>query len=126
MIYIDIEIIAILWVRPDVSKICNDDVSWDGNVLGLTYELKGDTAKTSRNKEELDPKQLLPLLSDPKRFVAAHILLCEKLSRSGETSSKSYSGLRVKLLEGGKVEYDDNDRLRLLKYWKQRIEQSQE
>jgi len=104
----------------------NEDISWEGTFFGLFPKFsKRLQPFLGLDKREAASK-LVPMLDDPKRFVAAHVLLSVYFNRplQSEDSSRYYHRLRVTLHGDGTVTYYPGQRAQLKAYWKQLISET--
>jgi hypothetical protein len=97
------------------EKLSNADVRWEGTALGLAPELTGEAARVVQLGDQALPG-LLEALSDPDRFVVAHVALTELLGVEYE-SFPTWNGLEVSLEADGTVRIDPAQRPALAQRW---------
>ncbi len=59
----------------DVASMTNDDIHWDGSYFGLWPEAVTDRAKRIQAAGKTAIPLLRDTLRDPRKYVAAHVLL---------------------------------------------------
>jgi hypothetical protein len=104
--------------RPDIPT--NDAVKWQGNRFGLSPELADEAARLLTRGESILPS-LLESLSDPRRFVTAHVLLTRITELPYETFP-TWNGLQVTIEANGDVTIDSTQRERLLAQWRRHFQ----
>ena len=93
----------------------NDAVRWNGNRFGLLPTLSEEAERAALAGEEVIPA-LLHALSDPERFVTAHVLLTD-ISRVSHETFPTWNGLEVSLRPDGETEIQSGQRRRLARRW---------
>ncbi len=100
-------------------RISNADVAWDGTYFGLFPSLHGASLKVSPEDISAVPA-LVDALSDPQRFVAAHVLLTQICGGEYALSAAAWSGLSVRLLSDGRAEISEQQIPKLQQLWSSR------
>jgi hypothetical protein len=115
--------------RPEWLNVSNADVTWDGNPVGVVPWLNenaercASTLSTSRNDGTHDAKvnQVMELLSDPRRFVVAHVILTMDSRDRFAVTSRTWNGLEVLLGDADdEIRIDPSQRWRIQAEWKKR------
>lgn len=99
-----------------IIQLSNSDVKWDGNRFGLMPILTGTAAQQLLDAGDEAVPGLLEALSDPDKFVAAHVILT-KLSGVEYTALPDWNGLSVNLAADGTVTIDPAQRPALIGRW---------
>lgn len=104
-------------VREAMALVSNEDISWNGNIVGIYPEIKGGSALgvLARGDEVTD--ELLSLLTHRDRFVAAHVLLWHIHPVDGVELGKDWNGLSIDFSRNGKVYYDSADISHIYEFW---------
>jgi hypothetical protein len=102
-------------MQQSILELSNNQVSWEGSPIGLAPTLTGDAAQKLAEKREAIPA-LVAALSDPDRFVAAHVLLT-RLSGVEHSAFPAWNGLAVDLRADGTVDIDPAQRFTLARRW---------
>ena len=89
-----------------VIEMSNDDIEWDGNWLGLWPSLSQRANSIADHGEAAIP-YLREALKDPRRYVAAHVLLSQLSKEPFCFSASRYNTLRVTLWADGRTEIPD-------------------
>jgi hypothetical protein len=87
-------------------EISNDELTWDGNIIGLQPTLTGRALRIARGEEQRDPMELVALLRDKQRFAVAHVVLVAQIHGLGSWGTSQWYGLPVSLYGDGTVVYD--------------------
>lgn len=95
----------------------NAQVEWDGNSAGYWPILESPEADGLLARGEAAVPELLTLLNDPERFVAAHVVLT-KLSGVRYRSFPDWNGLEVNLGADGQTRIDPRQRVTLAERWR--------
>jgi hypothetical protein len=103
-------------MQKSIRELSNDQVVWEGNPIGLAPTLTGEAAQKLAAKRDQAIPALLATLSDPDRFVAAHILLT-RFSRVEHSAFPKWNGLAVELHANGRVVIDPAQRFTLARRW---------
>jgi hypothetical protein len=104
-----------------LAAIHNQDIEWDGTVIGLLPHTRGASSLVSTYcLGEIAP-DLVAALDDPERFAAAHLLLGHKWVLGATLSADGYDELRVSLDGDGHTTIDPGQRPRLKKLWSERL-----
>jgi hypothetical protein len=96
--------------------LSNDDVHGEGTLLGLAPALTGEARRLLERGEGVLPV-LIEALSDPGRFVAAHVALTE-ISGVEHDTFPAWNGLAVALQTGGSVSIDPAQQPLLIERWR--------
>lgn len=83
-----------------IECISNADVVWEADFAGLAPTVTGGEARRILEADESPIADLLPALSDPEKFVAAHVLLT-RLTRVDYESFPTWNGLAVDIAADG-------------------------
>ncbi len=100
-----------------IDQLSNTDVHWDGTRFGLTPTLTGAAANRPLNMGDEAVPELLEALSDPDKFVAAHVILTQ-LSGVQYQSFPAWNGLEVVLAADGTVSINPAQRPTLVQRWR--------
>lgn len=104
-------------MNREIGELRNGDVEWHGTTLGFHAALATDRAeRLSRAEAEVIP-ELIKALSDPNKFVAAHVLLTS-VTRLEYSTFPSWNGLQVDIKADGQVIIDPEQRHQLARRWK--------
>lgn len=108
-------------LRQRCVGISNGGIRWDGNDIGVWPWIEGANEQWVLNTP-LDPKPLLlDALEDPKRWVAAHVLLTKRWSletgQSYKCGAEAYNDLRVSLFADGSVTIEASEQAKIRKKW---------
>lgn len=98
------------------AKLSNADVRWDGTLSGLTPTLTGEAATQLLQLGDQAVPELLEALSDPDKFVAAHVILT-RLSGVQYQAFPAWNGLEVVLAADGTVSIDPAQQPVLIERW---------
>jgi hypothetical protein len=96
--------------------LSNDDVRWAGTLFGLSPRLTGEAAALLEMGEGALPA-LIEALSDPRRYVGAHVALTG-LSGVEHESFPTWNGLAVVLAADGSLSIDPAQRPVLIERWR--------
>jgi hypothetical protein len=99
-----------------VEEITNTDVKWNGNYVGLSPILTNDAAKRLIELGEQAIPSVLVALSDPDKFVTAHVILTQ-VSKVEYQAFPAWNGLVVDVAADGSVNIDPDQRLDLVRRW---------
>ncbi|WP_394825662.1 hypothetical protein [Pendulispora albinea] len=102
-------------MERSVRALSNHHVIWDGNSFGLTPTLTAEAAKSLSEWGDALPA-LVAALSDPDRFVAAHVLLTQ-LSGVEHGTFPLWNGLAVELRADGTTVIHPEQRFELARRW---------
>ena len=100
-------------------RISNTDVTWDGTYFGLFPDLHGASLEVSPEDISAVPA-LLDALSDPQRFVAAHVLLTKICGGEYSLSATNWNDLSVRLFADGRSEISAQQIPKLQQLWSSR------
>jgi hypothetical protein len=103
-------------MQQSIRALSNDQVAWEGGPSGLAPTLIGEAAEKLAEKRDQAIPALVAALSDPDRFVAAHILLT-RLSGVEHSAFPAWNGLVVDLRADGTVALDLAQRFTLARRW---------
>lgn len=110
-------------VKELVAAMRNHDISWDMTPGGLLPHLDGATMLVSKYCGDEVDAQLVDLLDDPRRFQAAHVLLCNSLLQVVPVSGDHYDRLRVVMDANARTSVDPAQRTDLKKLWMERLKE---
>ncbi len=99
-----------------INKLSNADIQWDADFVGLSPTLKGNTAKRLMELGDQAISDLVEVLSDPGKFVTAHVILTQ-LSRVDYQTCPAWNGLVVDIAADGSTNIDPDQRLNLARRW---------
>lgn len=110
----------------DLALLKNEDVDWNGTYNGIEPELREPAAKILKQirdeykvGEHQTRDRLVSLLSDPQRFVVAHVLLTSSCyGQKFVMNGSSWNGLEVYLNRDGSVRIDTEQCSALEAKWK--------
>lgn len=102
-----------------VGLLTNDDITWDGNIFGLHPTLKGSTAKRLLGLGRQASPSLRKALSDPTRFVAAHVLLTHIEKKEYQVSAYHWNNLEVDLHADGTTDLHPEQIEKIKAMWKE-------
>lgn len=89
-----------------LERISNRDVDFHGSIWGLWPELSGKSAEIVNDKRVEYVPDLLELLEDPERYVAAHVILAHLVTHVPRPlDSRQWCGLYVELPGDGTEKY---------------------
>jgi hypothetical protein len=100
-----------------LADLSNSNVQWDGNRFGLMPTLSGAAANQLLDMGPAALPALLEALSDPDKFVSAHVVLT-KLSGVEYQSFPAWNGLEVILSADGTVSIDPAQQPVLIERWR--------
>jgi hypothetical protein len=95
----------------------NDVVQWSGTRFGLVPTLSDEAERVAAAGDAIVPA-LLHALSDPERFVTAHVLLT-RISGVEYETFPTWNGIDVSLGSDGDVEIEAAQRATLARRWQQ-------
>lgn len=98
----------------------NNVVSWNGTRFGLTPLLSVQAEHILKKGQTMVPV-LLNALSDPERFITAHVLLT-KITGVQYDSQDSWNGLQIDIEADGNTRFNPDQRQELARRWKQYFE----
>lgn len=99
-----------------IEILSNADVRWDGTIVGLTPTLTGEAARQLLDMGDEAVPELLEALSDPDKFVSAHVILT-KLSGVEYQAFPAWNDLEVVLAADGTVSIDPAQQPVLIERW---------
>jgi hypothetical protein len=99
-----------------IQDLGNDDVRWDGTLVGLVPTVVGDPARRLLTSDEDVLPLLVDAVADESKFVVAHVLLT--LLSEVEHDATPWNGLRVDLSADGEVRVDPEQRFALARRWR--------
>lgn len=100
-----------------IQNISNDDIRWDANFAGLAPTVTGDAATHLPEIGENAVAELLIALSDPEKFVSAHVLLTQMTGMEHEVFP-TWNGLTVDIQADGTVDIPSGQRSVLANRWR--------
>lgn len=100
------------------ASLSNRDVTWDGNLLGLTPSLSEQAQVFLNHYPESGDAQMLEALTDEDRYVLGHVILSMKHDQSFAGDGDHWNGLRVVLKADGSSEYAPGQRADLERRWR--------
>ncbi len=103
-------------MASSIEIVGNDAVHWDGVRFGLSPTLS-DKAERLVVRGEVNVPALLDCLTDPQRFVTAHVVLT-RISDLAYETFPTWNGLNVDLRASGEVLIDQRQRHALALRWK--------
>jgi hypothetical protein len=103
------------------DALSNRDVTWDGNLLGLTPALSEPARAFLNQYPESGDAQMLECLDDEGRYVLGHVILSLKHGQSHTSNGDRWNGLRVILKADGSSEYEPGQRADLKRRWQQAL-----
>jgi hypothetical protein len=101
-----------------INELSNADVEWDADFVGLSPTLISDAAKRLVEFGEQAISDLVAALSDPSKFVMAHVILTQ-ISKVEYQAFPAWNGLVVDIAEDGTASIDLDQRYVLAERWKQ-------
>ena len=108
--------------KPDpdalVAILTNADIRWDGTDLGLHPFVEGRPANKLLGLGKLASPALRKALSDPNKFVAAHVLLTQIEKKKYQISASRWNNLSVNLHADGTVNYLPEQITKIMAMWK--------
>ena len=99
----------------------NSRVHWDGDFGGLTPEIASSETQEIRADPARAKVALLDALSNPNRFVTAHVLLTKLFADRYLRNARTWNGLHVNMLSEDTVEYDMADVPKLARQWREKL-----
>jgi len=99
------------------KRIQNSDIQWDGDYWGLKPSVKGPAKELLARRSEKRIPALIDALKNPKRFVAADVVLTEISGIKKQTTAISWNGLHVELLADGRVLIPEEQQPALIQQW---------
>ena len=103
-------------MSASLEDLTNTDVRWTGDYVGLSPVLSGDAGARAAELGQADIPDLLAALSDPGRFVVAHVILT-RLSGVEYQAFPDWNGLAVELGADGTTRIDPGQRTELARRW---------
>jgi len=102
--------------------IRNESIGWNPSFFGLMVEVNGTDEKWVLHTKSNPDRYLLEALEDPKRWIAAHVLLTLRHDSTwtGYTEEQ-WNGLEVIFHADGRVEIDENQQPAIRKYWIEKL-----
>jgi hypothetical protein len=104
-------------VDDPVAALRNTDVEWDGTTLGLVPTVTSPGAQRLLRYGTASAHRLVAALSDPDRFVAAHVILT-LVSGVAHDTYPDWNGLTVDIGADGRVGIDPDQRFALVRRWR--------
>jgi hypothetical protein len=104
------------------ASLSNRDVTWDGNLLGLTPSLSERARAFLNHYPESGDAQMLESLADEDRYVLGHVILSMKHGQSFPSDGDHWNGLRVVLKADGSSEYAPGQRADLERRWREALD----
>ena len=99
-----------------VGQLSNADIRWDGTLVGLVPTIVSDAGRQLLDIGNDAIPQLLSVLEDESKFVAAHVLLT--LLSDIEYHTEPWNGLAIELSADGKAHIDVRQRFELARRWR--------
>jgi hypothetical protein len=112
--------LAVTWFaspRVLVSGVRNEQVTWDGNIVGLCPQVHGVLPRLLLWRGRACEPFLRQALHDDRRYVAAHVYLSILQPEGASTSAESFNGLRVELEADGRTVIPSEQKQRLINRW---------
>lgn len=117
-------------VSSDLVELKNNDVLWSGTYIGVEPQLRGPAVPVLKRIAEEHKvgrhetrDRLVDLMSDPERFIVAHVLLTKSMyERKYTIDGSRWNGLEVHVLNGGAVQIDSHQRVDLEAKWENESE----
>ncbi|WP_428265407.1 hypothetical protein [Haliangium sp.] len=103
---------------PAAAGLSNRDVTWDGNLLGLTPSLSKPAQAFVNQYPESGDAQMLECLADEDRYVLGHVILSMRHNQSMHNDGSQWNGLQVTLKADGSSEYAPGQRAVLERRWR--------
>lgn len=103
------------------APLSNRDVTWDGNLIGLTPSLSEQAQAFLNHYPESGDAQMLEALTDEDRYVLGHVILSMKHDQAFASDGNQWNGLRVVLKADGSSEYAPGQRAALEKRWREAL-----
>ena len=101
-----------------VNQLRNSDIRWDGTFFGLHPFVERQTAKQLLGLGRQASPVLRKALSDPEKFVAAHVLLTQIEKKEYEVSASHWNNLQVGLNADGTVDLHPEQIDKIKAMWK--------
>ena len=98
-----------------VARLRNDDITWEGSLVGLVPDVTGPAASYLLTLGEDAVPFLLGAVSDTSKFAAAHVLLTE--ISGARLSDEGWNGLLVDLSADGRAHFDASQASALTALW---------
>jgi hypothetical protein len=105
-------------MKYNIDELSNSEIEWEGTYIGLTPILTGAKAQQVAEMGKQVIPQLLAVLADEGKFVAAHVLLT-RLSGVEYQAFPSWNGLAVDMAADGTVTIYPEQRFDLARRWEQ-------
>jgi hypothetical protein len=99
-----------------IEGISNADIIWEFNFAGLAPTFTGGAGNRLMKKVESPIPDLLAALSDPDKFVVAHVLLTQLTGIEYETFP-TWNGLTVDIAAAGTVTIPSDQCYSLARRW---------
>lgn len=106
-----------LTLAESIENISNDDIRWEGTFVGLAPTVLNEKAKGLLETGEKGISALLKALSDPEKFIAAHVLLTQMTGVEYETTP-TWNGLSVDMEADDSVNISSDQRFVLENRWR--------
>ena len=104
------------------SAITNNGIRWDGDWIGLNAFIEGKSEKQAlQDHKKIPNSELVKLLADKDRWVAAHVLLTYRANLEYKRSASKWNGLKVSLYADGTVGIDQEQQHEIKRFWKKQI-----
>ena len=106
------------------ESLDNDNIIWDHNYAGMMpISILGNYKKWEKDSKLYSNELLLKALFDKNKWIAAHVMLTIKLmeKESIPLDGSHWNGLKVRLLGGGAVIIDKDQRVKIQKYWVEKL-----
>ncbi|HBR73492.1 MAG TPA: hypothetical protein DEA78_07185 [Cyanobacteria bacterium UBA11159] len=104
-------------VKQLVKELTNNDITWDGQDIGIVAILKSNRAKRLVEIGEPAIPELIAAMSDESKFAVAHVILTY-ISKV-EFTTIPWNGLEVNLSFDGRTLFNPDQRFDLVKRWHQ-------
>lgn len=106
---------------PDafVAILTNTDIRWEGTDFGLHPFVEGRPAINLLDLGRLSSPALRKALSDPAKFVAAHVLLTQIEKKEYQISASHWNNLSVDLHADGTVDIHPEQIEKIMAMWKE-------
>ena len=111
-------------IQLSVQRLSNDDIEWNGNIFGLSAEIRGNADTELLNADRSADAVLLDALADPEKYAAAHVLLTMIHAEPYKVSGGEWNGLKVDLLANGQTILFPVQRFELQRSWRQKLSAS--
>lgn len=99
--------------------ISNDDIAWEGTLLGLQPMVKGEESRRLLALGREAVPGLRAALAHPDKYAAAQVLLTLIEGKEVEVSATHWNGLRVSLTADGRAVPGEGQMDEIRKRWQQ-------